>query len=154
MAGGMKVYGTLGPVLARIREMQARVDKVMKVSAFKLERIMVLHIQNQDLDHEPLSEEYLARKIAEGYSKGILIRTGTALETIRVIEIDSDSYFVGWPRGIKEEDGEELFNIMAVHEYGSNDGTIPERPVVQPSLEELAEWLRPKLEQEIRSALA
>ena len=151
----MKVYGTLGPMLARINDMQQRLDKVMKEAAFRLERIMVLHIQDQDLDHEPLSFRYIFRKIAEGYSEDILIRTGTALETVRVIQIDKDSYFVGWPRGIKDKDGkEEVFNIMAVHEFGSNDGTIPARPIVQPSLKELEEWLRPKLEQEIRTALA
>lgn len=151
----MKVYGTLGPMLAKIKDMQQRVDKVMKEAAFKMERIMVLHIQNQDLDHEPLTARYLSRKIAEGYSENILIRTGTALETIRVMQIDKDSYFVGWPRGIKEKDGEEeVFNIMAVHEFGSNDGTIPARPVVQPSLEELEEWLAPRLKHDIRTALA
>ncbi len=154
MAGGMKVFGTLGPMLAKIKDMQKRVDNTMKEAAFRLERIMVLHIQNQDLDHEPLSFRYIFRKIAEGFSEDILIRTGTALETVRVIPIDKHNYFVGWPRGVQHKEGGEVYQIMAVHEFGSNDGTIPARPVVQPSLKDLEEWLRPKLENEIRTALS
>lgn len=154
MADGMAVYGSLAPLADKLLGLDKRLTQVMKVAAFKLERIIVLHIQDQDLPWKELDEKYRKRKIAEGYSEKILIRTGTALETVRVVKIDENNYFVGWPRGVQHKKGGEMVQIMAVHEYGSNDGTIEARPVVGPSVKELREWLETELRNEIKVAFA
>lgn len=155
MADGMTVSGSLKPLERKLLGLDRRLSEVMVKAAFRLERTIVLHMQNQDLPWEKLDEKYKARKIREGFSEKILIRTGTALETVRVIKIDDNTYFIGWPRGVKERDGkEEVFVIMAVHEFGSNDGTIKARPIVEPSVKELKKWLRKELAEAIKVQFA
>jgi hypothetical protein len=154
MADGMTVHGSLMPLADKLLGLDKRLTEVMKVAAFKLERIIVLHIQDQDLPWKDIDKKYKARKIREGFSEKILIRTGTALETVRVIKIDENNYFVGWPRGVQHKRGGEIVQIMAVHEYGSNDGTIEARPVVAPSVKELRKWLETELRNEIKVAFA
>lgn len=150
----MTVHGSLMPLADKLLGLDKRLTEVIKVAAFKLERIIVLHIQDQDLPWKKLDEKYRKRKIAEGYSEKILIRTGTALETVRVLKIDDNNYFIGWPRGVQHKKGGDMVQIMAVHEYGSNDGTIEPRPVVEPSVKELREWLETEMRNEIKVAFA
>ena len=47
-------------------------------------------IENQELDFAPLTQEYLAKKIKQGYDPRVLIRTGEYVESIKVTEVDSD----------------------------------------------------------------
>ena len=152
---GMQTYGSLAPLVRRLQRASESIKPVIERAAFRLERTIVLHIQNQDLPWEALSPKYLARKIKEGFSELIMIRTGTALETVRTIQLDDSSYFVGWPRGVtrKTADGTvEIYPIMAVKEFGSLDGTEPARPVIQPSLKELKVWLRQQMVDELKKA--
>jgi hypothetical protein len=150
---GMVINGSLKPLADKLKGVDKRLHNVTKLAAFRLERTIVKHIQNQDLDWEPLEAKYLLRKIAEGFSEDIRIRTGTSIETVRVIDLGRDQYFVGWARGVRSKEGEDLVQINAVHEYGSNDGTIPARPVVLPSVNELREWFEAELRKELRVAL-
>lgn len=151
---GMQVHGTLKPLADKVLGLSGAINDKFKEAPFKLERTIVLHIQNQDLPWAELDPDYKARKIAQGFSEDILIRTGTALETVRVIMIDENNFFVGWPRGVQHKEGGQVYQIMAVHEFGSNDGTIVARPVVGPSLEELREWLKPEMEKIIKVSLS
>ena len=146
MPDGMTIHGSLLPIATTLSNVEMRVKDVIKKAPFKLESIIVKHIQNQDLDWKELDDKYKDRKKKEGFSDLIWVRTGTALETVRVIKIDEDSFFVGWPRGVAEtEDGEDIVNIAAVLEFGRLDGSIEARPVVGPSVEELNEWLQEQI---------
>jgi hypothetical protein len=66
-------------------------------------------IESQSIYLEPLKEEYLRRKIAEGYDERILIRTGDFLNSLQVLDIQSDgdsmTVFIG------VEDGETKTGI-------------------------------------------
>lgn len=154
MPTGMFVIGTLAPLGAALKRVDKVVATTAKEAAFKLEAIIVQHIQDQDLPWKALDDAYKKRKKREGFSELIWVRTGTALETVRVFEIDSQSYFVGWVRGTESADGEDMVNIAAVMEFGPDDDPGRARPVVEPSVEELAEWFEKRLEKQLKVAFA
>jgi hypothetical protein len=76
-----------------------------------------------------LNAQYLAWKIAEGLDRRTLIQTGDALASLGV-EIESGLNLIV---GVTAEDGGEAY--MVTHEFGSNDGRIPPRPLFTPTLQ-------------------
>ncbi len=149
---GMIITGSLAPVTVALKRLGRKVTEVTKRAAFKLERIIVQHIQNQDLPWKELDDAYKDRKVREGFSELIWVRTGTALETVRVFEIDPQNYFVGWVRGTESADGDDMVSIVAVLEFGPIDEPERARPVVEPSVEELADWYKKELETAIKQS--
>lgn len=101
-----------------------------------LESTVVGHFENQDLPWPSLTPGYRKRKIREGYSEQILIRTSTLSQNIRYHRQSWNEGFVGVARNVMTSDGQSLVNIGAVHEFGTRDGRVPARPFVSPSLEE------------------
>lgn len=155
VSDGMFITGTLSPLARRLQNVDKVLADVTKQAAFKLEALIVGHIQAQDLPWKELDAAYKALKEKQGHSELIWVRTGTALETVSVIDITPTDYFVGWVRGTPAGEGsdEEMHNIAAILEFGTTDGTIEARPVVQPSVDELAVWFEDQLHKALTGAL-
>ena len=123
---------------------EAKLNKALERSATKsallLTREMKLGIRNQapgGQPFKPLSEITIQKK---GSSKA-LIDTGFLMASITQ-RIVGTTAFVGLLRTTVNEDGTELVNIAAVHEFGATVRTkngktiiIPARPFVGPTLE-------------------
>jgi hypothetical protein len=114
-------------------------DICLKRFGVKLEAIVRGHIFSQDLSWRPLSKAYKEQKVAEGHSENILVRTSTYYQAITSIQ-KADMIFVGIKRDEKTEDGEDLKNIAATHEFGSLSQNIQARPLWQPSFTEALDW--------------
>ena len=81
---------------------------------------------------KPLHPSTIKRK----KSSKALIDKGDLIRSINVKKINNgDGYFVGVHRFEKTEDGESLANIAEIHEFGTKDGRIPERPFLRPSFD-------------------
>lgn len=156
----MAIQGALGRALGvKVRAMQAAMVDSINLAALKLERTIVRHIQDQDLPWEPLKQATVDRKKREGLSPLILVATGTALEQVELVQVDggprdtNSTFFVGWTRQrMHPETDEPTANIMAVHEYGTDDNKIQARPVVQPSVDETQAWFRRDLAARMKRA--
>jgi hypothetical protein len=79
---------------------------------------------------QPLTPEYLAKKIREGLDSRTLIATGKALESLGYKRLGATSIEVGVTA--QSEEGEPY---MLVQEFGSSDGRVPARPLFKPVLD-------------------
>jgi hypothetical protein len=81
------------------------------------------YIESQDLALQPLTEEYLNRKVSEGYDPRILIRTGEFVDNIEVTDVDeSDNtamVFVSVKDGTTST-GISLKELAEFLEYGTS----------------------------------
>lgn len=99
------------------------------------EKWLVKYIKSQPSTWPPLSPEYLKQKTSGNprYSELMLIRSGTYINSITSTVIDPASkVFVGVKRGAQSEDGEDLIEIGAVMEFGSEKRNIKARPHFSP----------------------
>lgn len=129
---------------------------LMKVGLFA-EAQAVKAIESQELPWHPLSEKYLKKKIAAGESEKTLVATSTYLASITSTpgvgmmvrdaqgkftgratvpsansggsSVPANTVFVGVLKGVKDENGEEVANIAATLEYGSEKRNIQARPL-------------------------
>ncbi len=139
MPDGMQLFGfPVAPVMAgRLRAMNASVKLEVARFALLMHRTILKHLQDQDLGWADLDEAYLASKEAQGLSEKIRIATGVSFETLIVMEVDDDEFFIGWPRrpngrivaGQIAPEPEEVVNINEVLEE--------DRPLVEPTVKEL-----------------
>jgi hypothetical protein len=120
-------------------EMVRAVDISLKRFGLKLEGTAKKHISQQDLPWAPLSAKYIARKVKQGYSENILVRTSSYFQSI-TSWVSDDTVYIGVRSEARNKDGVVLANIAAVHEYGSKSGVIPARPLWKPSMEETMTW--------------
>lgn len=129
----LRTMKNLRSVIERIRRdaLQALGEKGME--------IVIGHLMAQDLNWEPLSDEYKQQKAARGDSTDMLIASRSYVDSIATGGDDS-SVWIGVPEGARNEAGEELALIAAVHEYGSMSRNIPDRPLWSPALQELLDW--------------
>ncbi len=116
-------------------------EKVLKRVTLKAERIVVLHLRNQDLGWQPLKEKTLARKARRGESEKTLIATTDYLRSITAF-VENGVGFVGVRKKKVNSSGNSLVDIAATHEFGSISRSIPARPLWQPSLIELSSWIK------------
>lgn len=106
----------------------------------KAEGIAKTHISAQDLDWIPLKPATISKKISAGYSENILVETSSYFQGITSF-VDGDMAHAGVRRGVRNREGNvELGMIAAVHEFGSDDGVIPARPLWQPTFAETMHW--------------
>ena len=107
----------------------------------KAEGTAKLHISNQDLGWQALAPATLARKIRLGFSTNILVETSTYFQNITSwIDAPNNTVYAGVKRGVREPNGEDTGMVAAIHEYGSQSGRIPARPLWQPTYAETMEW--------------
>lgn len=131
-----KVRGVIGNLA---KEMQAARDISLKQFAIRAESNAKRHMSLQDLEWKPLEPETVASKIRKRQSELILIATSTYFQSI-TSWTDKATAYAGVKRNVTNEDGEEVANIAAVHEFGSKAASIPARPLWQPTFEETYEW--------------
>lgn len=104
----------------------------------KVERTVLGHIDEQDLDWDPLTGKYAARKQAQGLSPDILRATNQMYSNITTVQEDAWEGAVGVRRGVKTDEGDDLTDIALIHEQPEDDGeVIPARKLWQPTYEEL-----------------
>jgi hypothetical protein len=114
----------------------------LKRWGLKAEAVSKGHISKQDLGWVPLAPATLTKKITADpkQSENILIATSTYFQSITSWVTD-DTAWAGVRRGVRTKDGEvELGLLAAVHEFGSDDGRIPARPLWKPTFEETTVW--------------
>jgi hypothetical protein len=109
------------------------------------EAIAKLHLQNQDLGWQPLSDRYLKLKMKQRkgkrrLSEKTLIATSSYFQSI-TSKVLGRRVLIGVMRGVRNDDGQEIANIAKIHEYGSTARNIPARPLWQPTLEELKNYV-------------
>lgn len=101
------------------------------------------HLRKQDLNWEPLSEEYAKRKDDAGLDGGILMRYGNYYNNIEVWQKGQQHFaFVGVRKGIYTRDLRgrrsriDVATIAAIHEF-STGRKIPRRPLWNPTIAEM-----------------
>ena len=127
----------------------------------EVEAIVVKNLEEQRLPWRPLKPSYKRRKMrikgkgGKRLSEKILIATGTYLENITTaVSIDGLSVFVGVIRGnARYEDGTDVVDIAAIHEYGAPSRNIPARPLWKPSFEEAKESVTGIFKEKLREIL-
>lgn len=118
-------------------------EETLKRVTLKGERIVVLHLRNNDLPWQPLRQATLANKARKGQSNKTLIATTDYLNSISSFT-KRNVGFVGVRKKVVNAQGQALVDIAKVHEYGSISRSIPARPLWQPSFKELEAWIKQK----------
>lgn len=113
----------------------------VKQFALKAEGTAKTHISSQDLGWEPLKASTIAAKVRRGFSENILVETSSYFQSITswVDEANLVAY-AGVKKKVLSEDGEELADIAALHEFGSKSGAVPARELWKPTLSETRKW--------------
>lgn len=108
----------------------------------KVERAVLSHIDEQDLDWQELSDDYANQKEKKGLSPDTLRASNGMYQNITSVQPDPWSGMVGVARGSKTDDGDDLTNIALIHEQPEDDGEVmPARKLWQPTFDELQEEL-------------
>lgn len=116
------------------RESRRTIGKQLKL----IEAKVLGHVDHQDLDWDPLSESYAARKEKVGLSPDTLRATNQMYSNITTVQEGSYQGAVGVKRGVKTKDGDEVTDIALIHEQPEDDGTvIPARKLWKPTYEEM-----------------
>jgi hypothetical protein len=116
-------------------------DLSIKKVGLKAESMAVKHMRDQDLGWKPLSQRYLARTLKFNKSEKTMISTEGYWHAITTKKTDK-GVFIGVLKGEKNEDGNEIAKYAAINEFGSTARNIPARPLWQPVLSELREWIK------------
>lgn len=109
----------------------------------KAQKLLIAHIDNQDLNWIPLSEKYLQKKKKEGLQTNIWEATSDLKKAIAISQFDK-SVAIGVLKGRKNREGEDLALIASVLEYGSAKRNIPARPLFRYTAEELKSYIKEK----------
>jgi hypothetical protein len=126
-------------------------DKLLRRAAMRLERQIKKGLARGSLGLAPLSPGYLVRKLAAGYSKNPLVRTGEAVRTTTTIK-KRDFIFVGIPRGVTRHSygaRDDVMNIMKIHHDGNGQR---ERPFIINAYNQISKQIEKDVIQEIQSA--
>lgn len=121
------------------KELEAAREMSLKRWGLKAERVAKLHISTQDLGWKALDPKYLATKVRKGLSENILVATSSYFQSITSY-VDKETVYAGVKKDVKNKDGEVIADIAKLHEYGSDGGKLPARPLWRPTYEEVIEW--------------
>lgn len=123
------------------KEWQRSKIQSLRLWSLKAEGTAKKHISAQDLGWQALKPETVERKIKAGYSENILVQSSDYFQAITswVNSVEGKAY-AGVRKSAKNAQGDEIGLIAKVHEFGSNSGTIPARPLWQPTFEETLKW--------------
>ncbi len=147
---GVDFTGDWKRVLDKLDRMAVRVKtdtgKAMGRSLAKVERAVLGHIDDQDLEWMPLTEDYLDKKEENGLDPDILRATNQMYENITTDQPDEFSGAVGVTRGVLTKDGEEVTEIALIHEQPDDDGTVmPARKLWKPTFQEVKDEVAAEL---------
>lgn len=133
-------FGAVGNMINNLRnDIENIQHEELRQLGLKAEQKAVLHLRNQDLNWQRLSDVYLRRKNnkkGKRLSEKTLIATGSYLQSI-TSWATKDAVFVGVKRNVKNNEGEDIANIAMIHEYGSTARNIPARPLWGPVMNEM-----------------
>jgi HK97 gp10 family phage protein len=111
-------------------------------------------IEQQAIELEPLKEEYRQRKIAKGYDERILIKTGDFLNSLAVLDIQSDgdsmTVFIGVEDG-ETKTGISMRELAEYLEYGT-ENMIGRHPM-QRSWEQMKSEVESEVASKLKSAI-
>lgn len=117
-------WGKLKGILNNLRNLEGEYDDIIIEMGNEIANRIRGLVESQSIYLEPLQEEYRERKVAEGYDKRTLIRTGEFLESIRVIDIRTDGdevdVFIGIEDGTTET-GISMRELAMYIEYGTEN---------------------------------
>lgn len=122
-------------------EMVAAKNESLARWGLKAEGLAKKHISSQDLGWKPLAASTISSKVRRGYSENILVMTSTYFQSITSwADKGANTVYAGVKKEARSADGEQLWNIARIQEYGSYSGKIPARPLWQPVFAETMEW--------------
>jgi len=141
-------WDRLGKKLSRIGgELKTETGRRIGRSLKKVERTVLSHIDNQDLNWKPLTDQHADRKKKKGLSPDILRASNKMYQNITTHQAEAWSGMVGVTRGVKTADGEDVTDIALIHEQPDDDGgVIPARKLWQPTFEALQDELAAELQ--------
>ncbi len=128
------------------RKLATETGKQLGRALAKVERTVLDHVDEQDLDWEQLSDAYEAQKEKRGLDPDILRATNQMYENITTDQPDDFTGAVGVTRGVLTKDGEDVTEIALIHEQPDDDGTVmPARKLWQPTFEEVKDEVAAQL---------
>lgn len=135
--GNFKKVGDWNRATRLCNNIGGDIDKVTKTVlrqiGLKTERLVVKYIKSQPGSWKPLDETYKERKIKQGYSPMMLIRTSDYFQKINShFDEVNKQVFVGVKKGVKNKEGDDLVEIGAVLEYGRKSDKDGGRPHFRP----------------------
>jgi len=123
-------------------KMKAESRKAIGRQLKLIEAKVLGHIDEQDLEWEPLSPAYAKYKERKKLSPDILRASNQMYSNITTYQGDSYSGAVGVKRGVKTKDGEDVTDIALIHEQPDDDGEkIPARKLWKPTFDEMKEGI-------------
>jgi hypothetical protein len=105
------------------------------------EREIVKLITSQPSNWPELNEDYKAWKEKKGFSTSMLIRSSDMINRITTYNYGS-TILVGLAKHVINRDGDDLADIAATMEYGSEKRGIPPRPFLLPSKDKVIKHLK------------
>lgn len=112
----------------------------------KIERVVLGHLDKQDLEWPELSKPYAALKEKKGLSPDTLRASNEMYQNITTDQPSAWKGAVGVTRGVKSKDGEEVTDIALIHEQPKDDGkVIPARKLWAPTFEETKDEIAQEL---------
>jgi hypothetical protein len=124
-------------------EWEASKTIALKRWGLKAEGIAKGHISSQDLGWQALKAETISKKVRAGFSENILVQSSDYFQAITSwVDTAEGKAFAGVRRSAKNAQGDEIGMIARVHEFGSDSGVIPARPLWKPTYDEAMEWFK------------
>ena len=118
-------------------------NKAMAQVALRGEKVAVESIQKQVAPDgtawKPLSTKYREKKIKDGFSEKIYVRTSSLFQAItswKDVSGKKIKVYYGVKRNAINKNGENIANIAAIMEFGVNA-----RPLWRPSRTEMLKWM-------------
>ncbi len=113
----------------------------LKLWSLKAEGTAKKHISAQDLGWQDLKPKTIARKIVRGYSENILVQSSDYFQAITswVNSVEGQA-FAGVKTSAVNSEGEDIWTIAQVLEFGNKSATIVERPLWRPTFDETLKW--------------
>ncbi|MCP3942213.1 MAG: hypothetical protein GY710_12105 [Desulfobacteraceae bacterium] len=130
-----KVLNTLDGAANNIKKnMSASINRKL----IDAEKLVLAHVDDQDLGWDELSTSHGKRKEKKGLSPDILRSSNQMYSNITTNQTDAFTGAVGVKRGVTTKDGEDITDIAIIHEQPDNDGKkIPARKLWQPTFDEI-----------------
>lgn len=140
-------WGRIDRTLGKVsRDLKSETAKSIGRGLKKVERTVLAHIDDQDLNWQELNKAYADRKEAKGLSPDILRASNAMYQAITTDQPDAWTGAVGVTRGVKDGNGEEVTDVALIHEQPDNDGTvIPARKLWEPTYNELKDEIAAEL---------
>lgn len=128
------------------RKFESETGKQIGKAIMKIERTVLDHIDEQDLNWKELSKPYAKRKEKRNLDPDTLRATNTMYKNISTYQPNEFEGAVGVKRGVQTKDGEDITDIAIIHEQPDNDGKkIPARKLWEPTMKEMEDEIPPEI---------